>query len=126
MTSKGARSEKLEDIQAERMMLHELEVELRRAGALTVFADLREASRMPAESREVVTAWMQANRQQLKCSHVLVSSKLLEMAMSIIGMLVGGGLLKVYSQPKAFLEAVRAAAPDLLALPAIDQPSTGS
>jgi hypothetical protein len=58
---------------------------------------------------------------------VLVGSKLLEMAMSIVGMLVGGGILKVYSQPRAFLDIVRGAAPDLVELPSLAATSaTGS
>jgi hypothetical protein len=127
MTCSGGRSNHPDDAQAELAMLHELDLELKRAGALTVFADLRDASRMTAESREVASTWMRENRERLKGSHVLVGSKLLEMAMSIVGMLVGGGILKVYSQPRAFLDIVRGAAPNLVELPSLAATSaTGS
>jgi hypothetical protein len=128
LTASGGRANHPEDAQAETLMIAELDRELRRAGVLTVFADLRQTSRMSAESREVASSWMRQNRSALKGSHVLVGSKLLEMAMSIVGMLVGGGILKVYSQPRAFLDVVRAVAPALTELPVVDRSrsATGS
>jgi hypothetical protein len=128
LTSVGGRAHHPEDARAETLMIAELDRELRRTGALTVFADLRDTSRMSAESREIAGGWMRQNRSALKGSHVLVGSKLLEMAMSIVGMLVGGGILKVYSQPQAFLDLVRTVAPELVELPALERPrsATGS
>jgi hypothetical protein len=123
LTAAGGRSSNRADAQAEQIMLKELDRELKSAGALTVFADLRKTLRMSSESRDVASSWMRENRERLKGSHVLVGSKLLEMALSIVGMLVGGGILKVYSQPRAFLDLVREVAPELLELPIIARPS---
>jgi hypothetical protein len=117
MTGGGSRSGSPEDAQAELAMLKELDAELKRSGSLTVFADLREMPRMSAQSREVATTWLRDNRANIKASHVLVRSKLVEMAMAIVAMVVGGGILKLYSRPDTFLDLVRTAAPTLVALP---------
>jgi hypothetical protein len=119
LTGSGARASSADDALAELAMLKELDAELQRSGELTVFADLRETSRMAAHSRDVATDWMRDNRGKLKASHVLVRSKLLEMALAIVAMVVGGGILKLYSRPRAFLEVVREVEPNLLELPAV-------
>jgi hypothetical protein len=57
LTVSGGRGSRGEDVQAEKAMLDELEAEAKRAGSLTVFADMRESSKMSAQSREVAVAW---------------------------------------------------------------------
>jgi hypothetical protein len=120
LTGSGSRSSSAEDGRAELALLKELDSELKRAGTLTVFADLREMPRMSAQSRDLAATWMRENRANIKASHVLVRSKLVEMALSIVGMLVGGGILKLYSRPDAFLDLVREAAPKVTALPTME------
>lgn len=105
------------DAGAEDAVLAELDAELERAGTLTLFADLRDSPRMPAKSREKIALWMRRHQARLAPSHALVGSKLLEMALSIVTMLVGGGLLSVYSRPQAFLDLVKKVSPKLAALP---------
>jgi hypothetical protein len=100
-------------------VLAELDAELTRAGTLTLFADLRDSPRMPAKSREKIAVWMRRHQARLGPSHALVGSKLLEMALSIITMLVGGGLLKVYSRPQAFLDLIKNVSPKIAALPRV-------
>jgi len=100
-------------------VLAELDAELERASSLTLFADLRGSPRMPAESREKVALWLRRHQARLMLSHVLVGSKLLEMALSIITMLVGGGVFKVYSRPQSFLDQVKKVAPKLTELPQV-------
>lgn len=107
------------DVIAEDGALAELDAELERAGTLMLFADLRDSPRMPAKSREKVARWMRRHQARLLPSHALVGSKLLEMALSIITMLVGGGLLKVHSRPQAFLDLVKQTSPKTSALPRI-------
>ncbi len=108
-----------EDAAAERALLRELELELERSGMLTVFADLRESTRMGGESRETTVAWMRKYQGRINASHVLVRSKLMEMAMSIVAMLVGGGVIKMYSRPQAFLDLLRQTAPKVVKLPTL-------
>ena len=113
----------IDDAMAEAAMLEELDREFERAGSLTLFADLRQSARMPAASREKFARWARRHQSRLVLSHVLVRSTLIEMALSIITMLVGGGLFKVHTNPKKFLALVKAAAPKLQELPSVPSPS---
>ena len=108
-----------EDASAEVALLAEFDRELERAGTLTVFADLRESPRMPAASREKITQWARLHHTELRPSQVLVRSNLLEMAMSIIAMVLGGGLVKVHTNPQAFLALLKQVAPELTELPKV-------
>jgi hypothetical protein len=106
-----------EDSAAERAMLREFDVELERSGMLTTFVDLREATRMGSESRDLIVAWRRQRQGRINASHVLVRSKLIEMAVSIVAMLDGGGLIKTYSSPQVFLKLLRDTAPKVVQLP---------
>ena len=112
------------DRQAELAITAELDRELERAGTLTVFADLRQSPRMPAKSRDMMAQWLRRHQARLNVSHVLVHSKFMEMAMSIVAMLVGGGMIKVYSKADVFLSLVRKVAPKLTELPSVPGPNT--
>lgn len=109
------------DRDVELAMLREFEIEIERAAMLTTFLDLRETSRMNGDSREMVATWMRKHKPQLNPGHILLRSKLMEMAISILGMLTGGGMINTYSKPQAFLDVVRAVAPRITALPTIDR-----
>jgi hypothetical protein len=109
------------DMLAEQGLTAELDRELERAGQLTVFADLRESPRMPARSRDMIAKWMRRHQVRLNTAHVLVHSRIMEMAMSVVAMLVGGGMLKVYSKPDLFLGLVRKVAPKLTKLPTVPE-----
>jgi hypothetical protein len=109
------------DMRAEQGMIDELDRELERAGQLTVFADLRESPRMPAKSRDLIAKWVRRHQVRLNTSHVLVHSKLMEVAMSVVAMLVGGGMIKVYSKADVFLALVRKTAPKLNELPSVPE-----
>jgi len=111
-----------EDVRAEAALLAELDHELERAGTFTMFADLRGSPRMPSASRERVAQWARRHQGRLLPSHVLVRSKLLDMALSIITMLVGSGLFKVHTNAQTFLALVKTAAPKLMALPQVPAP----
>jgi hypothetical protein len=119
MVAKGG-SNGPEDAAAELVLLREFELELERSGMLTVFADLRESTRMGGETRDQTVAWMRKYQGRINASHVLVRSKLVEMAMSIVAMLVGGGIIKMYSRPQAFLDLLRQVAPKIVKLPTLD------
>ena len=109
------------DASVETAVLAELERELTRAGTLTLFADLRQSPRVPAASREKLAQWALRHRARLRPSHVLVRSKLLEMAMSIISMVTGDGLFEVHTRPLPFLALVKKVAPKLTELPGIPE-----
>lgn len=111
-----------DDVRAEAALLAEFDRELERAGSFTMFADLRESARMPSASRERIAKWTRRHQTRLLPSHVLVRSRLLEMALSIITMLVGSGVFKMHTNPEAFLALVKKAAPKLNALPRVPAP----
>jgi hypothetical protein len=110
-----------EDASAETALLAEFERELERAGTLTLFADLRASPRMPAASREKIAQWTRRHQARILPSHILVRSKLIEMALSIITMLVGGGLFKIHTKPQTFLDLVKNVAPKLSELPSVPE-----
>jgi hypothetical protein len=109
------------DVSAETALLAELELELERAGTLTLFADLRQSPRLPAASRDRLAQWARRHQGRLLPSHVLVQSKLLEMAMSLITMLVGRDVFEIHTRPQAFLAMVKAVAPNLSKLPSVPE-----
>jgi len=99
--------------------LAEFDGELERAGSFTLYADLRESKQMSAPSRDRIAKWARRHQTRLLPSHLLVSSNLIEMALAIIAMLVGGGLFKIHTSPQAFLALVRKVAPKLSELPRV-------
>jgi len=109
------------DVSVETALLAELELELERAGTLTVFADLRQSPRLPAASRERLAQFARRHQGRLLPSHVLVQSKLLEMAMSLITMLVGSGVFEIHTKPQSFLALVKKVAPKLSNLPTVPE-----
>jgi hypothetical protein len=110
-----------QDGSVETAVLSELESELARAGSLTLFADLRQSPRMPAASREKVAEWTRRHRARILPSHVLVQSKLIEMAMSIISMLIGDGVFEVHTRPPPFLALIKKIAPHQEELPGVPE-----
>lgn len=106
-----------DDVKVEVAMLQELEAELARAGQLKAFADLRESQRMPSTSRERIAIWAKRHESRVVEAHVLLRSKLLEMAMSIVSMLVGSDRVAIHTSQSAFLALVKRAAPDFSELP---------
>ena len=116
----GAKS--IEDFAVERAVLREMDLELDRSGMLTIFCDLREMTRMAADSRDAFGAWGKKQQKRINASHVLIRSKLIEMATTLISVLAGG-ILKSYTRPQSFLDALRAQAPKLTTLPVVEPPS---
>jgi hypothetical protein len=117
----SARGEVLDadDESAETALLEEFDRELERAGSLMLFADLRESPRMSAPSREKIAKWVRRHQARLLPSHILVRSKFIEMALSVIAMLVGGGLFKIHASPQIFLDLLKKVSPRLKELPRV-------
>ena len=101
---------------------NELTAEIYRAGSLTVFADARWTKRMSSELRDAAVTWATAHRSSLRTTTVLVGSKLMDMALSVLAMLVGGGLLKIVSELASFENRIRQHAPSFGGLPELDPP----
>ena len=91
-----------------------LEDEIKRASPLKIFADLTKLTRVAGQAREKASAWAKGRSQHVAATHLLVRSKLVEMAFSVIGMLVGGHF-KFYSNEVEFYSVLRAEVPGLKA-----------
>jgi hypothetical protein len=85
-----------------------------RSCPLKIFADLSMQTRIASETREKASAWAKAHRTHVEATHLLIRSKLVEMAFSVIGMLVSGRF-KFYSNSNEFYTALRAEVPDFKA-----------
>lgn len=86
-------------------------------GKLFPFVNLSAQTGQASEAREWWAEWVKANRAQLDCTHMLVQSRMMDMAISVLGMLIGGGI-KAHSQRASFEAAITAAVPGFRHLPA--------
>jgi hypothetical protein len=110
-----------QDADVEAAVLGELDRELESAGTLALFADLRQSPRLPAISREKLAQWASRHKGRLLTCHVLVQSQLLEMAMSLVTLVVGGDVLETHTRPQAFLAMVKKESPTLTKLPSVPE-----
>jgi hypothetical protein len=69
---------------------------LARYGRCCYLVDAYDSSRMDTEFRERMTAWFLTNRERCEV-HMLVQSKLLEMAINVATLVVGPDVAVVYS-----------------------------
>jgi hypothetical protein len=100
------------------VMIKEVEAELAVAAPVTVFIDVRASDRMDTAGREEWAAFGKRHRPKFKRVVVLVRSKLLEMAFSIMGMFVGGGMIRMVSTEEDMLTEIRRDVPKFRTLPA--------
>jgi hypothetical protein len=83
--------------------------EIERAGRITIFANLLEASRITGEARDGWANWMKSAKSRTSAV-CLVKSKIVEMGVSLIT-LFSGSDVKSTSDVAAFEAAMRQAAP---------------
>jgi hypothetical protein len=105
-----------EDAAVEQAVLREMDLEIEQSGMLTIFCDLRELSRMGPASREKFGRWGKRHQKRINASHVLIRSKLIEVATTLINALAGG-VLRTYSSPRTFLAQLHTVAPKVTKLP---------
>jgi hypothetical protein len=86
-------------------------------GSLDLFMDVRNTQRSSSKSREPWKEWASKNRARHR-SHVLVSSSILHMAISVIAM-ASKTVTTAYANEAAFLRALQYAVPGTTALPDI-------
>lgn len=102
-----------------------IEREFARVGALHVFADLRAQTGIDFSARDRATAWIKANRDAVTALTVCTSSKLIDMALSLITLGLTRPVLRSTSSEGEFLKLLRARAPGFQKLPApMEVPST--
>ncbi len=95
--------------------------ELRRAfpqtGKLATFVNLAGQTGQASVAREWWGEWVKQNRAQLTVTHMLVRSKMMDMAISVLGMIIGSGMIKAHSDVLTFEAAIRAGVPRFERLP---------
>jgi hypothetical protein len=100
-----------------RHVIGELEKELGGGNTVTIFVNLLEESGNSASTREAWATWAREHRSAIESTHILFRSRLMEMAISIVAMLVGGGTIKAYSNLREFEQSVQSRVPGLRSLP---------
>jgi hypothetical protein len=103
-------------------VMQELDRDVESAKSVFLYCDLRGLSRMDLATREKAVAWGRKHHGKLNV-HVLVTSKLVELALSVISMVVGTPV-QFYASENAFLAAVQTQVPALRSLPVVPLPTT--
>src|SRR5262249_38903307 len=103
--------------------LAECEKEIAKVGFLVLFVDAREMHGTTAQARERSEVWIKAHKSQFRAGHILVRSKLLEMAVALVNLLTGG-VLRMYSNVGAFERAIAREVPGFTRLPSFEGTAT--
>jgi hypothetical protein len=103
--------------------MKDFDEELSRHGKLVLCLDMSNRKSVAKSSRDDWIAWARRNRQKL---HVLllVQSKLVDMAISVMAMLAGGMPLQSFSDVRAFERAIAREIPGFQRIPAIPPRAT--
>jgi hypothetical protein len=92
--------------------------EIDKAGRVELFVDMRDAKGMALETRKHAMPWAKKYKSKISCAHILVGSKLAEIALRILAVFAGGRL-EIYGTTNALLAQVRRHAPEVDALPSV-------
>jgi hypothetical protein len=86
-------------------------------GKLITFVNLAGQTGQASVAREWWAAWVKEHRPQLGGTHMLVRSKMMDMAISVLGMIIGGGMIKAHSNVAAFEAVIKEHVPGFGRLP---------
>jgi hypothetical protein len=106
-----------------RAVAGELEREIQYSGRLTIFVDVRGIPHMGSGVRDFCLSWGRLHRSEVELATILVGSKLVGITMSLLAMVLGGGLIKVVSDVHTFEELVRKQVPEFVGLSANPAPA---
>lgn len=97
----------------------ELEAELQRFGQpLELFVDTRATARVPGGVTDAWTSWFVRHQGSLTRVSILVGSKAVQLAVSMVQHFSRtGGLMTIYTEPAEFQQAIGRATPGFVALP---------
>jgi hypothetical protein len=109
-----------------RATAEELEQEIQRSGRLTIFVDVRGVPHMSSGVRDFSLSWGRLHRPEVERATILVGSKVVGITMSLLAMVLGGGLIKVVSDARTFEELVRDKVPEFGVLPESPAPSASA
>lgn len=91
--------------------------EIPKDGKLSVYVNLSAETGQTSAAREWWADWVKLHRPKLNSTHFLVRSRIMEMAISVLGMIVGGGNIKAYSSEANFIAIVAENVPGFRQLP---------
>jgi hypothetical protein len=100
-------------------VMKEVEDEIVRKSPISVFLDVRGSDRMDSAGREEWGAFGKRRQKQIARVVVLVRSKLLEMAFSVMGMFVGGGVIRMVASEQQMVEEIRREVRTFTVLPTV-------
>lgn len=86
-------------------------------GKLTSFVNLSLQTGQGGAAREWWIEWGKEHRPHVEAVHILVRSRMMDMAISVIRMFVGGGLIHSHAEPEPFEAAIRERVPSFQRLP---------
>ena len=89
-------------------------------GKLFTFVNLSLQTGQASAAREWWADWVKRNREQLGPTHMLVRSKVMDMAISVTAMIIGGGMIKSHSSLASFEAAIATQVPGFRSLPVFD------
>lgn len=86
-------------------------------GKLTPFVNLSEQTGQASVAREWWADWAKQNRSRLTTTHMLVRSKMMDMAISVLVMLIGSEMVRTHSNRSTFEAAIAERVRGFRALP---------
>jgi hypothetical protein len=98
--------------------------QLKQHGRCVFMVDATRSSRMTTQFREQMTAWFKDNKGKVRV-HMLIKSKLLEMALNVANLIIGMDAARAYSRASEWEAAGRAESPKFRRLN-LDLPEAGT
>lgn len=86
-------------------------------GKLSAFVNLSEQTGQASIAREWWANWAKQNRHQLTTTHMFIRSKMMDMAVSVLVMLIGSEMIRTHSSRTTFEAAIAERVPGFRALP---------
>lgn len=86
-------------------------------GKLNIFANLAIQTGQASVAREWWAEWAKQHRAHLRLSHILVRNRVTDMAISVLAMLIGGGVIKSHASQASFEAAIAELVPGFRSLP---------
>jgi hypothetical protein len=96
-------------------MMRELSQIIDEDGSVTVFCDLRGVNRFDSKARTVWLDFFKSHGAKFKGGYALINSKLVDMAVSIIGMALGSQRARSTTRESEFLRELQSVAPGFTA-----------
>ncbi len=91
--------------------------EIPHGGKLSVYVNLSAETGQASAAREWWADWVKHRQPELNLTHILVRNRIMEMAISVLAMIVGGGNIKAHSSEASFISIIAEGVPGFRQLP---------